>query len=76
MEEDGVKFFCPKQEDNVCFIDPKFDRVLKDVDSDHHESLLRVLVFLSACHTIIIDSRKGTYNSASPDELALVNAAK
>jgi phospholipid-transporting ATPase len=38
--------------------------------------LKRVLVFLSACHTIIIDQRKGTYNSASPDELALVNAAK
>jgi phospholipid-transporting ATPase len=33
-------------------------------------------VFLAACHTIIIDQRKGTYNSASPDELALVNAAK
>ena len=36
----------------------------------------RVIVFLAACHTIIIDQRKGTYNSASPDELALVNAAK
>jgi phospholipid-translocating ATPase len=31
---------------------------------------------LAACHTIIIDHSKGTYNSASPDELALVNAAK
>lgn len=28
------------------------------------------------CHTIVIDERKGTYNAASPDELALVNAAK
>jgi len=42
----------------------------------NHESLKRVIVFLAACHTIIIDQRKGTYNSASPDELALVNAAK
>ena len=33
-------------------------------------------MFLAACHTIIIDQKKGTYNSASPDELALVNAAK
>ena len=31
---------------------------------------------MAACHTIIIDERKGTYNSSSPDELALVNAAK
>jgi magnesium-transporting ATPase (P-type) len=38
--------------------------------------LKRVLLFLAACHTIIIDHSKGTYNSASPDELALVNAAK
>jgi magnesium-transporting ATPase (P-type) len=49
---------------------------LGDESNKHHESLKRVLVFLAACHTIIIDQRKGTYNSASPDELALVNAAK
>jgi magnesium-transporting ATPase (P-type) len=35
-----------------------------------------VLVFLACCHTIIIDQKKGKYNSSSPDELALVNAAK
>jgi phospholipid-transporting ATPase len=35
-----------------------------------------VVLFLATCHTIIIDARKGSYNSASPDELALVNAAK
>jgi|TARA_B110000285_G_C15034365_1_gene568428 magnesium-transporting ATPase (P-type) len=33
-------------------------------------------MFLACCHTIIIDEKKGTYNSSSPDELALVNAAK
>jgi magnesium-transporting ATPase (P-type) len=33
-------------------------------------------MFLACCHTIIIDQKKGTYNSSSPDELALVNAAK
>ena len=35
-----------------------------------------MVLFLATCHTIIIDTNKGTYNSASPDELALVNAAK
>lgn len=33
-------------------------------------------MFLAACHTIIVDKKKGKYNSSSPDELALVNAAK
>jgi magnesium-transporting ATPase (P-type) len=33
-------------------------------------------VFLACCHTIIVDEQNGKYNSASPDELALVNAAK
>lgn len=28
------------------------------------------------CHTVIVDEKKGTYNAASPDELALINAAK
>ena len=35
---------------------------------------MRVILFLASCHTIIID--QGSYNSSSPDELALVNAAK
>jgi magnesium-transporting ATPase (P-type) len=34
------------------------------------------LVFLSLCHTIIIDAKTGKFNASSPDELALVNAAK
>jgi len=38
--------------------------------------LRRTLLFLAFCHTIIIDEKKGTYNASSPDELALVNAAK
>ena len=35
-----------------------------------------MIFFLSFCHTIILDEKKGLYNSSSPDELALVNAAK
>ena len=31
---------------------------------------------MSLCHTIIIDQKTGKYNASSPDELALVNAAK
>ena len=62
-----------KQEDNVCFYD---ESLSSDLEND--QALIRVVLFLATCHTIIIDTRKGdnTYNSASPDELALVNAAK
>jgi magnesium-transporting ATPase (P-type) len=35
-----------------------------------------VLLALATCHTVIWDVKKGQYTSASPDELALVNAAK
>ena len=40
------------------------------------DDLIRCIMFLACCHTIIIDEKKGSYNSSSPDELALVNAAK
>ena len=44
-----------KQEDNVNFFDPKFDFDLNNENSENHESLVRVILFLAACHTIIID---------------------
>jgi len=53
--------------------------LFEDLDYDgspNHEALLKTVIFLACCHTIIIDQKKGTYNSSSPDELALVNAAK
>lgn len=31
---------------------------------------------MALCHSIILDERTGRYNASSPDELALVNAAK
>jgi magnesium-transporting ATPase (P-type) len=64
------------QEDNVCFYDPKLDEALLSGNIEQKEAVVRVLIFLACCHTIIIDHKKGRYNSSSPDELALVNAAK
>jgi magnesium-transporting ATPase (P-type) len=66
------------QEQNVCFHDPHFDNVLAGNDQVEKDALIRVLIFLACCHTIVIDAKKGkrTYNAASPDELALVNFAK
>lgn len=63
-----------KQEENVNFHDPELDAVLANTGHEDHEALMRVILFLASCHTIIID--QGSYNSSSPDELALVNAAK
>ena len=34
-----------------------------------------MLLFLALCHSIVIDKRTGKMNSASPDELALVEGA-
>ena len=62
------------QEENVYFHDPKL-KVHRD-GGDNTENLNNTLLFLSLCHTIIIDQKTGKYNAASPDELALVNAAK
>lgn len=58
------------------FHDPKLEEMLNSQNYEEREPLIRVILFLATCHTIIIDEQKGTYNSASPDELALVNAAK
>jgi magnesium-transporting ATPase (P-type) len=43
---------------------------------NNDKELIRTIIHLAVCHEIIIDEKKGTYNAASPDELALVNAAK
>jgi magnesium-transporting ATPase (P-type) len=61
---------------NVNFHDPRLLQDLLEADRPNHDALLRVVLFLACCHTIIIDEKKGTYTSSSPDELALVNAAR
>lgn len=44
-------------------------------ESDN-EALMKVLKHIVLCHTVVIDSKSGEYNSASPDELALLIGAK
>lgn len=65
-----------QQEPNVNFYDPKFDQVTSDTNHPDHQSLITGLIALAVCHTVIIDEKKNTYSAASPDELALVYAAK
>jgi magnesium-transporting ATPase (P-type) len=66
----------------VHFYDPK-DKLNEVLKGDHceypensKEDLEKMLLAMALNHGIVIDSSTGKYNSASPDELALVNFAK
>ena len=63
-----------KQEPNVNFCDPNLQHHLDDIDNN--PKLLDVILCMALCHTVILDEKKNMYTSASPDELALVYAAK
>lgn len=60
--------------DNVNFEDPVlWEHLQSGVNGANLES---VLLHLALCHSIVVDDRSGRYTASSPDELALVNAAK
>jgi phospholipid-transporting ATPase len=63
---------------NVNFDDPVFYKHFRDIRSENYEYIEKVLLNLALCHTIIIEKKNGktSYNASSPDELALVNAAR
>ena len=48
----------------------------KPKESEDRQTLVKMLKYLSICHTIVIDSATGKYSAASPDELALVCFSK
>lgn len=49
----------PSQNDpqlsNVCFHCPRMAKDIKDKKAENHQALIRTVMFLSVCHTIIID---------------------
>jgi len=55
---------------------PELDTILKDKYNKEYQGLYDILLFLSVCHTVVIDKNKGVYNAASPDEQALVEGAR
>jgi phospholipid-transporting ATPase len=63
---------------NVNFDDAQFYQHFRDSHSENYTQIERVLLNLAICHTIIIENKNGklNYNASSPDELALVNAAR
>ena len=58
------------------FYDPTFYDHFENNDSPNYKNIETMMIHLALCHTIILDDRTGKYNASSPDELALVNAAK
>ena len=49
--------------------------IIEDTEHADHGAVSDVLLFLALCHSIVIDKRTKKMNSASPDELALVEGA-
>lgn len=45
-------------------------------EHSNYTNIERFIMHMALCHSIILDERTGNYNASSPDELALVNAAK
>jgi len=66
---------------NVNFVSPEMFDYLNDSkykDTKKHSKVSHIALFLGLCHTVLVEETKEgkVLNSASPDELALVNAAK
>jgi len=53
----------------------ELDRVCNDPSLGPNQSVEESLLHLALCHSVVIDKRTGKMNSASPDELALVDGA-
>jgi phospholipid-transporting ATPase len=75
MKQDGIT--------NVNFSDPTMKDHLMDPENENYEGVNKFIEILSVCHTVIAEKSKHShnkdhlsYNASSPDELALVNAAK
>jgi len=62
---------------NVNFEDPNLEYEMRP-GSMNYPFVHSLLQILAVCHTIIVEEKEGEiiYNASSPDELALVNAAK
>ena len=71
---DGVE----KGVTNFNLQDEVFIQHLKDKSHPNNQNIIDFLTHLAICHTVVAEEKDGKvlYNASSPDELALVNAAK
>ena len=63
---------------NVNFEDQEFFNHLTNPSHENNQGIRNYLDCLALCHTVLLENKDGKifYNASSPDELALVNAAK
>ena len=63
---------------NFNLADDLFEAHMNDEAHPNYRNIHLYLTHLAICHTVVIEEKKGKmfYNASSPDELALVNAAK
>mmetsp|Transcript_1437 Transcript_1437/g.935 ORF Transcript_1437/g.935 Transcript_1437/m.935 type:complete len:353 (-) Transcript_1437:826-1884(-) len=64
---------------NVCFDDPVFYEHYANRDHENYNAIKKFVELLGLCHTVIEEYSENEtlrYNASSPDELALVNAAR
>ena len=77
---DGVKLQDAVEKDvtNFGFVDDIFVNHMNDKNHPNYQNIVLFLTHLALCHTVVSETKDGKilYNASSPDELALVNAAK
>jgi phospholipid-transporting ATPase len=51
---------------------------MTNFEHSNYQNIVDFVIHLAVCHTVIVESEDGKvgYNASSPDELALVNAAR
>ena len=78
IDNPNCKDIIEKDVSNFNFEDEVFFQHLNDKKHHNNEYIIKYLTHLSICHTVVSDYKEGkiVYNASSPDELALVNAAK
>ena len=64
--------------EHVDFYDPNMKEELANPNMSNHKQVLDCVILIALCHTAVVQEKDGKrhYNTASPDELALVNFAK
>lgn len=67
-----------KEVTNFNFFDEDFNSHFNNPKHENYEFIRRFMTHLAICHTVVSEFKNGKnfYNASSPDELALVNAAK
>lgn len=58
--------------------DEAFKEHMNNKDHENHQNIKDYLTHMAVCHTVVAELKNGKiqYNASSPDELALINAAK